>query len=121
MLPRFVSLEVMNRSDFIKRLARKHQRSQLFYSRPLGEMLTEIQEILAEGQTIRFLGFGTFYTRTHTGKIKDFKTKKPKEYTARVAHFSPGDILKRAIRGRKHQAQKSDKPRKKKNLSFFHR
>jgi DNA-binding protein HU-beta len=101
----------MHKTDFIKRLARKHKRPQTYYHRPLKEILEEIQEILAEGKSLTFLGFGTFSTRMRPpSKIRDIKTKIMKDVPAlRMVQFSVGDVLKRVVRKRTPQAAKSKK------------
>lgn len=101
----------MHKRDFIKRLARRHQRPQTYYQRPLEEMLAEIQEVLAEGKPLTFLRFGTFSTRVRPpSKVRDFKTKKMKDVPAvRLVRFSPGNVLKRTIRKRKPQESKNKK------------
>ena len=95
--------EDMNKEEFIKHLAQKHRRSQNHYRTALSEILTGVQEKLADGKEIQFLGFGRFYTRTHKGgKGRNFRTGEVKEYKSmRVVDFHPGDSLKRAVRKKK--------------------
>jgi DNA-binding protein HU-beta len=95
----------MNKTSFIKRVTQKNQKPipQRVYNQVLKELLTSIQQELAAGRTVQFLGFGTFYTRIHRGgKGLNFKTKKVVEYKAtRIPAFRPGSLLKKAVRKKK--------------------
>lgn len=95
----------MHKEEFIKFLVKRNRRApggrtQTFYREAIEEILDAIQNQLAQGKDVSFLGFGTFYTRMgKPGKAMNFKTKQPVEYTAqrRVA-FRPGAALKHAVR-----------------------
>ncbi|GHO85234.1 transcriptional regulator [Dictyobacter formicarum] len=93
----------MNKRDFIKHLAKTYRRSQRHYDTAITEIFEGLQEKLAAGKEVSFLGFGTFYTRQHKGgKGLNFKTKQPVEYKAlRQAAFRPGSLLKQAVRRKK--------------------
>ena len=96
----------MNKTSFLKRVTQKHQKPQItkrIYHQVLKELLTSIQQELAAGRTVQFLGFGTFSMRMHKGdKGLNFKTKKPIEYKAvRIPAFRPGSLLKKAVRKKK--------------------
>ena len=98
--------KLMQKNTFLKRVVQKHQKPQLtqkMYSQVLKELLTSIQQELAAGRSVQFLGFGTFYTRTHRGgRGRNFKTGKPIEYKAvRIPAFRPGSLLKQAVRKKK--------------------
>ncbi len=82
----------MYKEDLIKYLAKKHRRPQRHYHEALTEILSGIQEKLADGKEIRLMGFGTFYTRLHKGgKGINFKTRKPLEFKpVRQAAFCAG-------------------------------
>jgi len=96
----------MNKAAFLKRVAQKNQKPQLtqrVYNTVLKELLTGIRQELAAGRNVRFLGFGTFYTRVRkASKGRHFKTKKVIEVPAiRLAAFRPGSLLKKAVRKKK--------------------
>jgi DNA-binding protein HU-beta len=96
----------MHKSTFLKRVVQKHQKPQLtqkVYRQVLKELLTSIQQELAAGRSVSFLGFGTFSTRMHRGgRGRNFKTGKPIEYKAvRIPAFRPGSLLKQAVRKKK--------------------
>jgi nucleoid DNA-binding protein len=90
----------MTKEQFIRSLAKKHRRPQSHYRSAITEIFDGLKEQLASGKSVGFLGFGTFLTRVHKGgKGINFKTKKQvlyKEY--RRAAFTPGSLLKRAVR-----------------------
>ena len=94
------SIELTHKEEFIKRLAKKHRCSQQFYRDALHEILGDIQEHLAQGKSVHFIGFGSFYTRMRKGgRGYNFKTNKPVDYKAvRQAAFKVGNILKQAVR-----------------------
>ena len=96
----------MNKTAFIKRVAQKHQKpylTQRVYTQVLKELLTGIQSELAAGRNVRFLGFGTFYTRIRkASKARHFKTNKVMNVPAiRLPVFRPGSLLKREVRRKK--------------------
>lgn len=93
----------MHKTDFIAYLAKENRRSQRHYEEAITEILYGLKEKLADGKEVRFLGFGTFYTRMHKGgTARNFKTKEPKPYKpVRLAAFRAGSILKKAVRNRK--------------------
>ena len=93
----------MYKEEFIRSLAKKHRRSQAHYHQALTEIFDGIQEHLAKGKAITFMGFGTFYTRTKKGgKGRNFKTNQRMEYKpVRQAAFRVGSLLKKAVRRKK--------------------
>jgi len=96
----------MNKTSFLKRVAQKNQKQQIpqrVYNQVLKELLTSIQQELAAGRNVHFLGFGTFYTRIRKpSKGIHFKTKKTITVPAlRLPTFRPGSLLKRAVRKKK--------------------
>src|SRR5947199_8666380 len=96
-------METMHKEEFIRRLARKHRRPQQFYRDALHEIMEGIQEQLAQGKSVHFIGFGSFYTRMRKGgRGYNFKKNKPVDYKAvRQAVFRVGTILKQAVRRKK--------------------
>ena len=108
----------MNKGQFIKYLANRNRRAPggrtlVYYREALEEILAGIQDQLAQGKDVSFLGFGSFYTRMRKGgKAFNIHANKPMDYKpVRQAAFRVGDILKRAVRGR---VQPAPKKRKKK-------
>ena len=96
----------MHLTDFLKRVSQKNQKqhiSKRVYDKVIKEFLASIQQELAAGRKVQFLGFGTFYMRTHrAGKGRNFKTGKLVEYKAvRVPVFRPGSLLRQAVRRKK--------------------
>lgn len=106
----------MHKEEFIKHLAKKHQRPQHHYQKAVSDIFSGIQDQLAQGNQVTFIGFGTFYTRLRKpGTATNFKTKQKVEVPAlRLATFRPGIILKRAVRGRPAPAKKARKTTRKK-------
>jgi len=99
-------LVLMNKTSFIKRVSQQHKKpqiTQLVYNKVLKDLLTGIQQELAAGRKVSFLGFGTFYTRIHRGgKGFNFKTNKPVAFKAvRIPAFRPGSLLRKAARRKK--------------------
>ncbi len=95
----------MNKFSFLKRVTQKHQKPipQRVYNQVLKELLASIQQELAAGRKVHFLGFGTFYTRVRkASKARHFKTKKAIDVPAlRIPVFRPGTLLKKAVRRKK--------------------
>jgi nucleoid DNA-binding protein len=93
----------MTKEEFIRSLAKKNRRPKSHYRTAIAEICDGLQEQLAKGKEVGFLGFGTFYTRMHKGgKGRNFKTNERLEYKpVRQAAFRPGSLLKRAVRKKK--------------------
>ncbi len=96
----------MNKTSFIKRVAQQNRKEQLtkrVYTQVLKELLTGIQQELAAGRNVHFLGFGTFYTRVRKpSKMRHFKTKKIIDVPQlRIPAFRAGSLLKKAVRRKK--------------------
>src|SRR5438874_1330167 len=91
------------RAQRAKTRHQEQQDTQKVYATVLKELLTSIQQELAAGRSVSFLGFGTFSTRMHRGgRGRNFKTGKPIEYKAvRIPVFRPGSLLKQAVRKKK--------------------
>jgi DNA-binding protein HU-beta len=96
----------MNKTALLKRVAQKHRAQQIpkrIYNQVLTELLASIQQELAAGRKVHFLGFGTFYTRVRKpAKARHFKTNKVIDVPAiRLPAFRPGSLLKQAVRRKK--------------------
>ena|SRR2546421_75366 len=96
-------MSLIHKQAFIRYLAKENRRPQHFYQTALTEFFDGIQNQLKEGKRVQFPGFGTFYTR----KQKARKGINPKTKVKidipemRLAGFKVGDVLKRAVRGKK--------------------
>ncbi len=93
----------MTKEQFIRYLAKKNRRPRTHYRTALTEIFTGLQDQLVQGKDVRFLGFGTFYTRMKkAGTGRNFKTKQKMEYKpVRLAAFRVGSLLKQAVRRKK--------------------
>lgn len=92
----------LTKTTFIRQLSQAHQRPQKHYAAALEDILAGIQQSLAQGHTIAFLGFGAFYTHkqpaAHIKQIGSGRTVTIPAH-ARVG-FRVGEALRRAVRGR---------------------
>jgi DNA-binding protein HU-beta len=96
----------MDKGTFLRGVTRKNKKAQLtqkLYNQVLNDLLNGIQMELAAGRSVRFIGFGTFYTRKYKGgTARNFKTKEPVKYKeGRVAAFRPGEPLRKAVKHKK--------------------
>jgi len=91
--------------DLVKRVARDQRLSQRVANDAITSALKVIRESLAEGKTVTFPGFGTFYTRRQPeGVVQHIQTKEPLKIPARqVIGFRVGTILKKSVRNAKRQ------------------
>lgn len=89
----------MNKSDFIERLAQKGY-TKKSASDVVDDVLNTISEVLADGETIQFYGFGTFSVRESAEReAVDFQTKERITIPGHKApKFVPGKLLKRAVK-----------------------
>src|SRR5947199_8515596 len=95
----------MYKHDLVKRVARDQRLTQRVANDAITSALKVIRETLAEGKTVSFPGFGTFYTRRRPeGIIRHIRTKEPLKIPARqVVGFRVGSILKQSVRNAKRQ------------------
>ena len=95
----------MHKSDVIKRVAKETRLSQRVVSDVLEASHRLIEAELRQGGRVVFPGFGSFATsKRQAGKVNDIRTGKPVEYPARtVAVFKVGEVLKRAVAGRRRR------------------
>lgn len=101
----------MDKTEIVKRVAKTTRLPQKTVSDVLNTSIKEIQANLTIGRKVRFIGFGTFYTRTRPAmesySVRD--RKKIQVPAIRLAGFRAGALLKRAVR----QNLKQVKARKK--------
>ena len=95
----------MNKTDVVKRVANKTRLSQRVVLDVIDASHRLIEETLRAGGTVTFPGFGTFYSRTRpAGKVKDVRSGETIEVAERtVAGFRVGEVLKRAVAGKRRR------------------
>lgn len=89
----------MNKSEFIDRLAKKGY-TKKDAAEVVEDMIRTISEVLVEGETIQFYGFGTFAVRQSAEReAVDYQTKERIIIPGHKApKFVPGKLLKRAVK-----------------------
>jgi DNA-binding protein HU-beta len=95
----------MHKSYAIKQIAKETRLTQRVVADVLEASHQVIEAELRKGGRIVFPGFGTFATsKRKGGTVKDIRTGKPVEYPARtVAVFKTGEVLKRAVAGKRRR------------------
>ncbi len=88
----------------VRRVTRQTGLSQRVVRQVLGASLGTIQAALAAGERVTLPGFGTFSTSQRAaGRVRSVRSGRQVEVSARrVAAFRVGEVLKRAVAGRKH-------------------
>jgi DNA-binding protein HU-beta len=95
--------KTMYTTDLIRAIAKKKRFSQSTVAEVLSGMLSEIQETVAQGNTVQLTDFGVFYStlrpastarNLHTQQAMDI----PEMYLPR---FRPGTAFKRIVRRKK--------------------
>ena len=89
----------MNKSDLISFIAEKAHTPKVTVSTVIDAAMEAITEALAQGETVQFLGFGTFSTserKARTGRNPQ-TGKEMKIAAKRVARFKPGGALSAAV------------------------
>ncbi len=87
------------KNDFINRLTKRGY-TKKDASIIIDDVTNEIMNILAEGESLRLHGFGTFETREYAAReTTDFQTKEKIEIPAHKApRFIAGNSFKRSVR-----------------------
>ena len=90
----------MNKQELIAKIAKEHGLTKTNAAGAVETFLAEIARTLKKGDTITFVGFGTFKTAQRKARIgKNPQTgaaiKIPKR---RVVRFTPGKALKQAVK-----------------------
>jgi len=90
-------------TDVVRQVAQQTGLPQRVVRQVLGSSLTTIHSALVAGERVTFPGFGTFYTsQRQAGSVRSVRTGQHVEIPARrVAVFRVGEVLKRAVAGRK--------------------
>jgi len=90
----------MNKHDLIARVARNTGATKTSAAAAIDSLLDSMTRALTKGEAITFVGFGTFKTTQRRARVaKNPRTgdaiKIPKR---RVVRFTPGKVLKNAVR-----------------------
>jgi len=95
----------MHKSEFVRRVSKQTRLPQHVVQDVLNAGHRLIEETLRSKGTVTFPGFGTFYTRERpAGTVKHIKTgEKVKVEARQVAAFRVGNILKRAVAGKRRR------------------
>ena len=98
----------MFKTDIVRRVARQANLSQRVVTLVLGTSLHTIEGALAAGERVTFSGFGTFYTsQRKAGRVRHVRTGRHVAVPARrVAAFRVGDVLKRAVAGKRKRGRR---------------
>jgi DNA-binding protein HU-beta len=99
----------MYKTTVIRQVAKRTRLSQHIVSDVVSAMHRLIEESLRGGESVTFPGFGTFYqSKRKGGQVKHVRTGKMIKYPGRaVAAFKAGDILKRAVAGKRRTLLRS--------------
>lgn len=94
---------VLNKTDFIKRLANDHALTQKEAKGALEAVLETITAVLGEGNSVRFTGFGTLTVNKRAARvgIKPGTSEKIKIPAHKVVAFKAGNDLKTAVNAKK--------------------
>ena len=91
----------MTRKEFTKRVAERVGEPVYAFTPHVDAVIDELYAALAEGEEIRFRGFGTFYVKERAARQgRNVATGETIDIPARrVPMFKPGAELKRAVSG----------------------
>jgi DNA-binding protein HU-beta len=95
----------MYKTEVVRRIAKQTRLSRRAVNDVLGASHRLIGESLRAGETVTFPGFGTFYTgQRKAGTVRHVRTGQTVDVPARrVAAFRVGDVLKRAVAGKRRR------------------
>lgn len=90
----------MNKTDLINNIASKSGLTKKDVEKVLNTFLNEVSDALAAGQKVQLIGFGTFETRTRSGRVgRNPQTGKTINIPAsKVPAFKAGNKLKEAVK-----------------------
>lgn len=93
----------MTKTELIQALSTKHHKAQAQYAETVNEVLAEVSEQLARGESICLTGFGTFRIKDIAEvQIQDLRSGERRLIPAhRRVHFHAGDVLKRSVWNRR--------------------
>ncbi len=94
---------VLYTTDLVRRVAQQTGLHQRVVRQVLGVSLETMQSALTAGERVTLPGFGTFSTRQRrAGRVRSVRTGRQVDVPARrVAAFRVGDVLKRAVAGKR--------------------
>lgn len=97
------------KSEVIRQVAKRTRLSQRVVADVVNATNRLTEEVLRRGGNIVYPGFGKFYTRMRkAGQVKHVRTGKVIKYPARaIAGFKAGDVLKRAVAGKRRTLLRS--------------
>jgi DNA-binding protein HU-beta len=95
----------MHKTDVIRRVANETRLSRRIVTDVLNASHRLIEETLRTGEPVTFPGFGTFYAgQRQEGRVRHIRTGRTVTVPARmVARFRAGEILKRAVAGKRRR------------------
>jgi nucleoid DNA-binding protein len=95
----------MHKTEVIQRVANETRLSQRIVADVIGASHRLIEETLRAGEPVTFPGFGTFYpSQRQEGKVRHIRTGRTVTVPARmVARFRAGEVLKRAVAGKRRR------------------
>ena len=95
------SVKTLTRSDIADAITKEFQVTKFEALDFIGEVLCEISEALANVETVKLTGFGTFRVRDKKERMgRNPKTNEPALISARkVVSFRPSQIVKDKING----------------------
>jgi DNA-binding protein HU-beta len=90
----------MNKTDLINTISEKSGLTKKDVESVLNGFLGEVSEALAKGDKVQLIGFGTFETRSRSGRVgRNPQTGKTIEIAAsKVPAFKAGNKLKEAVK-----------------------
>jgi len=96
---RYRRLVIMNKTDLINNIATKSGLTKRDVESVLNGFMGEITDALAGGDKVQLIGFGTFETRTRSGRTgRNPQTGQPITIAeSKVPAFKAGNKLKEAI------------------------
>ncbi|MBN2981245.1 MULTISPECIES: HU family DNA-binding protein [Cohnella] len=90
----------MNKTDLVNSIAEKSGLTKKDVESVLNGFLGEVSDALAKGEKVQLIGFGTFETRSRSGRVgRNPQTGKTIEIAAsKVPAFKAGNKLKEAVK-----------------------
>ena len=90
----------MNKTDLINNIASKSGLTKKDVESVLNSFVGEVESALASGEKVQLIGFGTFETRSRSGRVgRNPQTGKSIEIPAsKVPAFKAGNKLKDAVK-----------------------
>jgi len=90
----------MNKTDLINNIAEKSGLTKKDVESVLNGFLGEVSDALAKGDKVQLIGFGTFETRSRSGRVgRNPQTGKTIQIAAsKVPAFKAGNKLKEAVK-----------------------